>query len=142
MASQKIEFSLELLARGFTSCTLFDYSQHLIHRARAKASECNVAMDLVLGDARDAGFLDESFDHIFIMGNSLGYIQEPDGDRRIIEEAYRLLRRGGWFLEALSALMEEAGFEKVDVRTGFSPHKCEDDYGFMNHRMLATGQKL
>ncbi|MEJ2656828.1 MAG: class I SAM-dependent methyltransferase [Desulfobacterales bacterium] len=198
--------SLELLSRGFSSCTLLDYSQHLIHRAKAKASECNAAMDFVLGDARDVGFLNESFDHVFIMGNSLGYIQEPDGDRRIIKEAYRLLRSGGWFLidvadgdavkqsfnpsawheigddmvvcrwrkleknsiharemilskekglirdqnyairlyglKTLSALMEEAGFRKVDVRTGFSPHKCSGDYGFMNHRMLVTGQKL
>jgi D-alanine-D-alanine ligase len=197
--------SLELLSRGFNSCTVLDYSRHLLHLAKAKASEYNVAMDLVLGDARDTGFQNESFDHIFIMGNSLGYIQEPDADRRIIEEAYRLLRKGGWFLadvadgdvikstfstsawheigddtvvcrrrklekhaiharemiiskekglirdqnyairlygpQNISALMKEAGFEKIGVRTGFSPHKCSGDYGFMNHRMLVTGKK-
>jgi D-alanine-D-alanine ligase len=198
--------SLELLARGFASCTVLDYSQHLIHMAKTKASEYNVSINLVQGDARAAGFQNESFDHIFIMGNSLGYIQEPYSDRRILKEAYRLLRKGGWFLadvadgdvikrtfrtsawheigddtvvcrrrkleehaiharemilskdkglirdqsyairlygpQTISALMKEAGFEKVGVRTGFSPHKCSGDYGFMNHRMLVTGQKV
>jgi D-alanine-D-alanine ligase len=198
--------SLELCARGFTSCTLLDYSHYLIHQARGKANEYNYSMNFVQGDARNAGFLNESFDHIIIMGNSLGYIQEYDGDRQIILEACRLLRTGGWLLvdvtdgdaikhsfspcawheignnivvcrqrklkknviharemilskenglirdqnyavrlyglQALAALIEEAGFKKVNVRTGFSPHKCKGDYGFMNHRMLATGQKL
>jgi len=198
--------SLELCARGFTSCTLFDYSHYLIDRARAKANERNYSMNFIQGDARDAGFFDESFDHIFIMGNSIGYIQEDDGDRQIVAEAYRLLRAGGWFLvdvtdgcaikrsfspcawheigdnmvvcrqrklkknaiharemilckenglirdqnyavrlydpKTLSALLEEAGFKKVSVHTGFSPHKSKRDYGFMNRRMLATGQKL
>ncbi len=197
--------SLELLVRGFTSCTVLDYSQHLIQLAKTKASEYNVPINLVLGDARDAGFHNESFDHVFIMGNSLGYIQDPDADRRIIGEAFRLLRKGGWFLadvadgeavkrtfsasawheigddavvcrqrklkqhaiharemilskekglirdqnyairlyrpETLSGLVKETGFGKVGVRTGFSPHQCQDDYGFMNHRMLVTGQK-
>lgn len=198
--------SLELCARGFTSCTLLDYSHCLIERARAKANECNYSMNFIQGDARDVGFLNECFDHIFIMGNSLGYIQEYDADRQIVAEAYRLLRTGGWFLvdvtdgdaikrsfspcawheigdnmvvcrqrklkknaiharemilckknglirdqnyavrlygpKTLAALLEEAGFKKVNVHTGFSPHKCKEDYGFMNRRMLATGQKL
>lgn len=198
--------SLELCARGFTSCTLLDYSHCLIDRARGKANECNYSMNFVQGDARDAGFLDESFDHIIIMGNSLGYIQEYDGDRQIVAEAYRLLRSGGWFLvdvtdgdaikrsfnpyawheigdnmvvcrqrklkknaiharemilskenglirdqnyavrlygpQTLTVLLEESGFKKVKVRSGFSPHKSREDYGFMNNRMLATAQKL
>jgi D-alanine-D-alanine ligase len=32
------------------------------------------------------------------MGNSLGYIQESDADRKILSEAYRVLRPGGWLL--------------------------------------------
>jgi len=43
--------------------------------------------------------------------------------------------------QTISMLMKEAGFANVGVRTGFSPHKCSGDYGFMNHRMLVTGQK-
>lgn len=198
--------SLELCARGFTSCTLLDYSYCLIDRARAKAETCNYPMNFIQADARDIGLLDESFDHIFIMGNSIGYIQERDGDRQILSEAYRLLRRGGWFLvdvtdgeavkrsfspyawheigddlvvcrrrkleknaihtremvisksnglirdrnyavrlysfQSLAALLEDVGFENINIRTGFSPHKCKKDYGFMNRRMLSTAQKI
>jgi D-alanine-D-alanine ligase len=198
--------SLELCERGFTSCTLLDYSECLIDDARKQADKYNYSMDAVRADARDTGFPDESFDHVFIMGNSLGYIQEPAGDRQIVEEAFRVLYPGGWFLldvtdgdtvrrsfnpgawheigddtvvcrqrelkadricaremvlskkkglvrdqnyairlygrKTLSLLLEDAGFKNVSVRTGFSPHQSKGDYGFMNNRMLATGQKI
>jgi D-alanine-D-alanine ligase len=197
--------SLELCARGFTGCTLLDYSRHLVDCARTKAAECNYDIDFVQADARNTGLPRESFDHVFIMGNSLGYISEPVADRQIMTEARRVLREGGWLLidvtdgektketftpttwheigtdtvvcrdrkmqgnslfareivlskqkglirdctyairlyepQALRALLEEAGFEQVNVHTNLSPHRCKGDYGFMNHRMLAAGQK-
>lgn len=197
--------SLELCARGFSCCTLLDYSQVLIDYAKARAAECNFSIEAVQSDARRTGFLDESFDHVIIMGNSLGYIKGP-ADSQIMAEAFRLLRPGGWFLvdvtdgnaikrdfnpeawheidehtvvcrkrelkgdtiharemvlnkqeglirdqtyavrlygsQTLASLLEEAGFQQVTVRTGFSPHKSKGDYGFMNNRMLATGRKM
>jgi len=39
------------------------------------------------------------------------------------------------------ALFRRAGFENVLVNTDFSPHQRKGDYGFMNHRLLAVGQK-
>ncbi len=90
--------SLELYARGITQCTLLDYSQHLINYARTCAAECSYQMDFVQGDARSTELPPESFDHVLIMGNSLGYIQEPAADSQILTEANRLLRPGGWLL--------------------------------------------
>ena len=87
--------SLELCARGFTCCTLLDYSQVLIDCAKALAAECNLSIEAVQCDARSTGFPDESFNHVLIMGNSLGYIKSP-ADSQIISEAFRLLRSGGW----------------------------------------------
>lgn len=197
--------SLELCARGFSCCTLLDYSQVLIDYAKARAAECNLSIEAVQSDARRTGFPDESFDHVLIMGSSLGYIKGP-ADSQIMSEAFRLLRPGGWFLvdvadrnaikrdfnpeawheindhtvvcrkrelkgdtiharemvlnkqkglirdqtytirlygsQTLASLLEEAGFQQVTVRTGFSPHKSKGDYGFMNNRMLATGRKM
>jgi D-alanine-D-alanine ligase len=89
--------SLELCARGFEFCTVLDYSKVLIDYAKARAAECNFSIEAVQSDARSTGFPDESFDHVFIMGNSLGYIKSP-ADSQIISEAFRLLRPGGWFL--------------------------------------------
>lgn len=197
--------SLELCARGFTGCTLLDYSQYLIDFARTRAAECNHSLEFVQADARSTGLPSEYFDHVLIMGNSLGYIPEPAGDRQILTEARRVLRPGGWLLidvtdgaevkdsfnpnawheigtdivvyrqrnmegntiyaremvvskekgvirdstysirlyesETVAALLEEVGFNRINVHTDFSPHQRKGDYGFMNHRMLAAGQK-
>lgn len=197
--------SLELCARGFTRCTLLDYSQYLIDCARTRAAECNYSLDFIQGDARSIGLPSESFDHVLIMGNSLGYIPEPAADSQILAEAKRVLRTGGWLLldvtdgakvknsfnpnawheigtdivvcrqrkiegntiraremvvskekgvirdctysikiyesKTVEALLERAGLRRVNVHTDFSPHQCRGDYGFMNYRMLAAGQK-
>jgi D-alanine-D-alanine ligase len=197
--------SLELCARGFTGCTLLDYSEFLIDHARRSAAECNYPMACIRADARSTGVSSDSFDHVLIMGNSLGYILEPKADREILAEAKRVLRSDGWLLvdvtdgaavkdsfnptawheigtdtvvcrerrlegdtlyarevvlskgkglirdctygirlydaQTVNALLEDAGFRRVKVHTDFSPHRYEGDYGFMNHRMLAAGQK-
>jgi len=197
--------SLELCARGFTWCTLLDYSRYLIDYARTQAAGCNYHMEFIQADARSTGLSPESFDHVLIMGNSLGYIPEPAADRQILAEAKRLLRSGGWLLidvadgaavrdsfnpsarheigtdivvsrqremegntvyaremvfskekglirdctysirlyeaQTVEAMLEDAGFERVNVHTDFSPHRSKGDYGFMNRRMLAAGQK-
>lgn len=197
--------SLELCARGFARCTLLDYSWYLIDLARTRATECNYSLGFIQADARSTGLPSESFDHVLIMGNSLGYIPGPAGDRQILTEAKRVMHSGGWLLidvtdgaevknsfnpnawheidtdimvcrqrkmegntiyarevvvskekglirdytysirlyesETIAALLEEAGFKRVNVHTNFSPHQRRGDYGFMNHRMLAAGQK-
>ena len=197
--------SLELCARGFSACTLVDYSKYLLDCAARHAAGCNYTIDVVLSDARDTSFPRESFDHVLIMGNSMGYIQMEAADDRILSEVYRVLRPGGWVLvdvtdgkavkagftpnawheigtdtvvcrqrklrgdkitarelvlskqngiirdrnytvrlyerQTLEMLFNRSGFEQVTVRTGFSPHNSPGDFGFMNHRMIATGRK-
>ena len=90
--------SVELSSRGFTACTLFDYSQTLINIARTKAGEDNVCVDFICGDARKINMPADTYDHVIIMGNSLGYIQEKGADAKILAEAYRVLDTGGWIL--------------------------------------------
>jgi D-alanine-D-alanine ligase len=197
--------SFELCERGFTECTLLDYSPFLINSAKAQASQYNYSMEFIQSDARDTGLPSESFDHVIIMGNSLGYIHESESDSQIIGEAYRLLRPQGWLLidvanagaviksfntnawheidddivvcrqrelrgkkiharemvlskikglirdrtyairlydaQSLSLLLDQAEFRQVEIQTDFLPHRHKGDYGFMNHRMIATGQK-
>ena len=90
--------SFELYRRGFRACTLFDYSQTLIDIARAKASDDNVSVDFICGDAREINMPGDTYDHVIIMGNSLGYIQEKGADAKILAEAYRVLHTGGSIL--------------------------------------------
>ena len=90
--------TFELYKRGFTNCTLLDYSKKLIDVAETKASENNYSVNFIQCDARSTDLPDGYFDHVIIMGNSLGYIQSPDADSKIIKEAYRILRPGGRLL--------------------------------------------
>ncbi len=197
--------SLELCRRGFKSCTLLDYSSAMIDIARKKAIECGYRVEFIQGDARKTDLSSETFDHVLIMGNSLGYIQEQDADAEILAEAFRLLRPGGLLLvdvtnglvvknsftpnawheigedtvvcrqrelqgerlcareivlsrqkglirdetyairlydsQALTDLLCHVGFSQVTIHTNFSPHQADGDFGFMNNRMIATGQK-
>lgn len=197
--------SFELYSRGFRECTLIDYSQYLLDHAIAYAKEKNSPIKIIQSDARDTGLLSGSFNHILIMGNSLGYIQAPDADKNIIKEACRLLCPNGWLLiditdgaavnkglnpnawheigddilvcrqreidenrinvreivmsrqnglirdETYSVrlyepgdivlLFEKAGMKNIKLKTDFSPHESGGDYGFMNRRIIATGQK-
>ncbi len=198
--------SFELYDRGFKKCTLLDYSQYLIDYANAAADEKQINLTCIRCDARHTGLPSESFDHMIIMGNSLGYMYMPEDNNKILEEANRLLRKGGWILidvtdgaairehfnpnawheingdiivcrerelngdrinaremvvskhnglirdktysvrlydsQSLAGLLKQAGMGQVTVHTGFSPIASSDgDYGFMNHRMLAVGQK-
>jgi D-alanine-D-alanine ligase len=90
--------SLELSGRGFTACTLLDYSATLIEIARTKAGQDDLMVDFICGDARDIDMPADSYDHVIIMGNSLGYTQEKDADTQILTEAFRVLQPGGWIL--------------------------------------------
>jgi hypothetical protein len=44
-------------------------------------------------------------------------------------------------LQPLEALFQAAGFNHIKIHADFSPHQSEGDYGFMNRRMFAVGQK-
>ena len=90
--------TFELYKRGFTNCTLLDYSKKLIDLATTKAKQNDYSVDFIRSDARSIDLPGGSFDHVIIMGNSLGYIQLPDADLKIIKEAYRILRPGGRLL--------------------------------------------
>ena len=43
--------------------------------------------------------------------------------------------------QTLASLLNQVGFNQVTVHTDFWLHQSDGDYGFMNYRMIATGQK-
>jgi D-alanine-D-alanine ligase len=90
--------SLELCARGITKCTLVDYSQFLIDYGKECAKRSGIRMKFVQADARKTGLPPEDFDHVLILGNSLGYCEEPEADLEILAESHRLLCSGGHVL--------------------------------------------
>ena len=90
--------SFELCKRGFSGCTLLDYSQSLIDIAINKVRKTDAPLKVMRSDARKIDFAADQFNHVLIMGNSLGYMQESDADRKILSEVHRVLRPGGWLL--------------------------------------------
>jgi D-alanine-D-alanine ligase len=90
--------TFELYKRGYTNCTLLDYSQKLIDVARAEANRNDFAVNFLQCDARRTHLPGDSFDRVIVMGNSLGYTQASGADSKILNEAYRILRTGGWLL--------------------------------------------
>ena len=90
--------SFELFKRGFTKCTLLDYSEKLIDLALEQARANEYGVEFVQGDARQTELPSDFFNHVIIMGNSLGYIQSPGADINILTEAHRILHPGGWLL--------------------------------------------
>lgn len=123
--------SIELYSRGFQNCTVLDYSGYLIDRGRAEAGKLGLEITFLQSDARSTGLPPASFDHVLVLGNSLGYLPSPDGDREILTEALRLLKTGGCL--AIDIVNGEA------LREKFNPvawHEIGDDIVVCRQREL------
>ena len=111
--------TLELCRRGFRDCTVLDYSRPLLDIGARVAAQKRYPVQFVQGDARQTELTSEAFDHVLILGNSLGYIPEPDADLRILQESRRLLKSRGWLLldvtdgEAVSAKIAPHAWHEI-----------------------------
>jgi len=90
--------SIELTERGYKACTVLDYSETLLERGRRLSTGNGTSIRFVQGDATQTGLPDASFDHVLILGNSLGYLPQSTDDLQIMREARRLLCPSGWLL--------------------------------------------
>jgi D-alanine-D-alanine ligase len=88
--------SLELCRRGFTHCTVLDFSSVLLVEGIQSAKRLNLSVEFVQGDARDIPLPSAGFHHVLILGNSMGYSGDDGADLDIVRESHRLLEDGGW----------------------------------------------
>ncbi len=126
--------SLELCRRGFTHCTVFDYSQTLLNIGARQAAQNNLSVAFVQGDARNIQLPSAGYHHVLILGNSLGYAAEPGADLEILGEVRRLLAKGGWML------IDVADGRAVEAR--FNPrawHEIGEDVVVCRRRELQAG---
>jgi len=89
---------LELARRGFKNLTGVDRSHYLIARAKRVFRQQGFAAILREGDARKLRFSDDSFDVIYVAGNSFGYFETIDDDIAVLREIRRLLKPNGQLL--------------------------------------------
>lgn len=127
--------SLELCRRGFHGCTVLDYSRPLIDIGRRTADEMDCPVRFVQGDARNTTIASETFDHVLILGSSLGYIQEPDADLLILKESRRLLKPQGWLLVDVTDGGQVP--EKISPRAW---HEIDDDVVVCRQREITKGR--
>jgi D-alanine-D-alanine ligase len=90
--------SIELCRQGFSNCTVLDFSPTLIRIGADRAKRMNYPIEFRQGDARRSGLPSGDFDHVLILGNSLGYSGDMGADLAMIAEARRLLAAEGRLL--------------------------------------------
>ena len=105
--------SLELAKRGFKNITGFDRSRYLIRLARKRARKQELAAVFKEGDARMLRLPEDSFDCAIMMGNSFGYFEQEEDDRKILKAVKRVLRSsGGFFLDITDGDWISENFER------------------------------
>ncbi len=90
--------AMALCKRGILNCTVFDYARPLLKIGAENAERQNYPIRFIQGDARDTKLTEEEYDHVLILGNSLGYIPDKNADLFILRESFRVLKSKGWFL--------------------------------------------
>ena len=75
--------------------TGFDRSRYLIRLAKRRAKSLKLKSQFREGDARKPRFPADSFDCVFIMGNSFGYFDSEDDDKAVIGAVKKVLRSNG-----------------------------------------------
>ncbi|MFV1957710.1 MAG: class I SAM-dependent methyltransferase [bacterium] len=126
--------SMELSSRGFSGCTVLDYSQYLIDVGMETASQSGYEIEFLQGDARETGLPGDIFDHVLILGNSIGYLPDPDDDSRILMEACRVLKPGSWILVDVA--------DGEQLRDNLSPnawHEIDEDIVVCRIRQIEGG---
>ena len=111
---------LELARRGFTNLYGVDRSHYLISRAKRVARQQGFAATFREGDARKLRFRDNTFDLVYLAGNSFGYFESAEDDVAVLAELRRILKPSGQLLidftdgDFLRRNFEQRSWEWID----------------------------
>jgi D-alanine-D-alanine ligase len=90
--------SLELARRGFNNVEGLDRSRYLIQKARVQSRKENLSVKFREGDARKLPYQTDTFDVVFVLGNSFGYFESSNDDVHVLKEIFRVLKPWGRLL--------------------------------------------
>ena len=93
------------LAERGARVTGLDATAVFLDRARRDAASRGVDVDYVKGDMRQLPWTDERFDRVLSWFTSFGYFDDQD-NRRVLQEAHRVLRPAGRLLIENNNLVE------------------------------------
>jgi D-alanine-D-alanine ligase len=123
--------SLELSRRGFMNVNVLDYSRYLVELGGKRAKQEGLNTIFIQGDARNTGLPGQGFKFIIIMASSFGYFVNEDENKRILNEAFRLLMSEGTLL--LDLPNRDYVLQNF---TPFSCHKVNEDITVSREREL------
>ncbi|PIO48318.1 MAG: methyltransferase type 11 [[Chlorobium] sp. 445] len=79
------------------SVTANDLSPMLLQEARRLAEQHHVKLTFLQKDMREIDF-SQDYDLVVQLFTSFGYFEEPDDDKRVLENVYRALKSGGIYV--------------------------------------------
>ena len=123
--------SLELSRRGYMNVTVLDYSGYLVDLGGKRAKQEGLNTIFIQGDARNIGLRGQSFQFIIIMASSFGYFANEDENKKILNEAFRLLMSQGTLLLDLP----DRDYVLQNLNP-FSCHKVNEDITVSREREL------
>ncbi len=110
---------------------MLDYSRYLIDLGGERAEQEGLGTIFIQADARNTGLRGQSFQFIIIMAGSFGYFVNEDENKKILEEAFRLLTPRGTLLLDLP--------DRDYILQNFTPfscHKVNEDITVSREREL------
>lgn len=134
----------ELLKEGFWNITSFDYSKEMVSRARKNLMRINDKVKILKQDARDLPFKKSCFDLYFVLGNSaLGFFDNPKEDFTVLREAYRTLKKGGFFVFDLVDYSYVIEYLKDSICLGFENKilVVRQRHTYRHNGLLRTGHR-
>ncbi len=123
--------TMELCQRGFLNCTVFDHSHTLLKIGAGNAEKQKYTIRFIQGDARNIKLDNDIYDHVMILGNSLGYIPDDQSDLFILKESRRVMKSNGWLLLDVT--------DGKTIRNRFTPnawHEIDEDIVVCRQREL------
>ena len=132
--------SLELVRHGL-NVTGVDRTALYLEQAKKKAEAKGLDIRFVEQDMRT--FCEpNAFDVVINVLTSFGYFEDPADDKRVLENVYKSLKKGGKFLidimgkEVLARIFQERRWRQEDGLIVLEEGKVRDDWGSIDNRWI------
>lgn len=132
--------TLEFARRGF-AITGVDRTAAYLKKAKKQAGQERLGIEFIQSDMRDFK-RPGSFDIVLNLFTSFGYFEDPEDDRKVIENIYESLKPGGKALlemmgkEVLARIFRERDWGEEDGHLLLQERKLSQNWGWIEVRWI------